>query len=94
MRTPTKEEMEYVRAMVSDKRSLCWWCDNRPKNDTARECLMYIDWRETAAMERTYCKQFRLDFTRIGNTKEPEQWHRVGGKSEQLGIDFSGGGEA
>jgi hypothetical protein len=90
MRLPTKEELDYVRATISEKRPLCWWCEKRPQKGTARECGASLDWRETAAMERRQCKGFRLDFKRIGNTKDPEPWYR---RPEQMAIDFNAAGD-
>lgn len=90
MRAPTNEELEYVKAMVTQKRPLCWWCWNRPGVRPANTCTANIDWRETAAMERKQCKRFHMDITRIGNTEEPEARHQTQTR-EQLNIDFSGG---
>jgi hypothetical protein len=93
MRVATREELDYVRATVSDKRPLCWWCSYRPKKDNWPECGAGLDWRECAAMERSLCKKFLLDFNRIGNAKEPEAWYRVKARSEQISIDFTENGK-
>jgi hypothetical protein len=90
MRVATREELDYVRATVSDKRPLCWWCVKRPEKGTYIECKGGVDWRECAAMERAICKKFSLDFSRIGNAKEPEAWYRVKARPEQISIDFTG----
>ncbi|MDR2175487.1 MAG: hypothetical protein LBO82_06075 [Synergistaceae bacterium] len=104
MRNPTREEMDYVRAMISEKWALCWWCERRPKSRAADECLADMDWRECAAMGRRACPKFRLDFARM-DAKESESRRRdpnqtlsqtlsqIRAKPEQLNIDFAGDGK-